>query len=82
MPQTDGTWPWLYDTDMFSFSTDLDNVEHRFVGPELIDTALHVCQEFLNILDHRDIDVTVETSASVEEQHWVEFLQDYYMVVQ
>ncbi|XP_040059661.1 tubulin monoglycylase TTLL3 isoform X1 [Gasterosteus aculeatus] len=60
---------------------DLDNVEHRFVGPELIDTALHVCQEFLNILDHRDIDVTVETSASVEEQHWVEFLQDYYMVV-
>ncbi|KAL6111570.1 ttll3 [Pungitius sinensis] len=60
---------------------DLDNVEHQLVGPGLIDTALHVCQEFLNVLDHRDIDVTVETSTSVEEQHWVEFLQEYYMVV-
>ncbi|KAM8915397.1 tubulin monoglycylase TTLL3 [Spinachia spinachia] len=58
-----------------------DNVEHQSVGPGLIDTALHVCQEFLNVLDHRDIDVTVETSASVDEQHWVEFLQDFYMVV-
>uniref|UniRef100_A0A8C2XKK6 Tubulin tyrosine ligase-like family, member 3 n=1 Tax=Cyclopterus lumpus TaxID=8103 RepID=A0A8C2XKK6_CYCLU len=59
----------------------LDNVEHRFVGPGMIDTALHVCQEFLNVLEHADIDVTVETLPSVEEQQWAEFLQDYYVVV-
>ncbi|XP_031177245.1 tubulin monoglycylase TTLL3 isoform X1 [Sander lucioperca] len=60
---------------------ELNNVEHRFVGPAMIDMALHVCQEFLSVLEHVDIDVTVETPPSVEEQQWAEFLQDYYMVV-
>lgn len=63
-------------------SAELDNVERRFVGPGMIDTALHVCQEFLSVLEHGDIDVTVEAPASVEEQQWAEFMQDYYMVVQ
>lgn len=69
-------WPILL------FSTELDNAEHRSVGPEMIDTALHACQEFLSVLEHGDIDVTVETPPAVEEQQWAEFLQDYYMVVQ
>ncbi|XP_068450263.1 tubulin monoglycylase TTLL3 [Clinocottus analis] len=60
---------------------ELDTVEHRFVGPGMIDTALHVCREFLNVLEHGDIDVTVKTPPSVEEQQWAEFLQDYYLVV-
>uniref|UniRef100_A0A3P8SUP6 Tubulin tyrosine ligase-like family, member 3 n=1 Tax=Amphiprion percula TaxID=161767 RepID=A0A3P8SUP6_AMPPE len=47
----------------------------------IIDTALHVCQEFLNALTHSDIDVTAETPPSGEEWQWVQFLQDYYMVV-
>uniref|UniRef100_A0A8D0B2B3 Tubulin tyrosine ligase-like family, member 3 n=1 Tax=Sander lucioperca TaxID=283035 RepID=A0A8D0B2B3_SANLU len=64
-----------------SVSDELNNVEHRFVGPAMIDMALHVCQEFLSVLEHVDIDVTVETPPSVEEQQWAEFLQDYYMVV-
>lgn len=64
------------------FSTELDNVKHGFVGPGMIDTALHVCHEFLSVLEHRDIDVTAETPTPVEEQQWAEFLQDYYMVVQ
>lgn len=63
-------------------SAELDNVERRFVGPGMIDMALHVCQEFLSVLEHGDIDVTVETPPSVEEQQWAEFMQDYYMVVQ
>uniref|UniRef100_A0A673C2R5 Tubulin tyrosine ligase-like family, member 3 n=1 Tax=Sphaeramia orbicularis TaxID=375764 RepID=A0A673C2R5_9TELE len=57
----------------------LENVEHQIVGPGMIDTALHVCQEFLTILEHGDIDL--ETSPSVEEQQWAEFLPEYYMVV-
>lgn len=60
----------------------LKNVEHLFVGPQMIDTALHVCQEFLNTLEHSDIDVTMETPPSVKEQQWSEFLHDYYVVVQ
>lgn len=68
----------MYQTVLF-FPKESDNVEHRFVGPEMIDTALHACQEFLSVLEHGDIDVT---SPAVEEQRWAEFLQDYYMVVQ
>lgn len=64
------------------FSLELDNVEHQVVGPGMVDMALHVCQEFLTVLEHGDIDSTAETPQSVKEQHWVEFLQDYYMVVQ
>lgn len=67
---------------MLFVSTELNNVEPRFVGPGMIDMALHVCQEFFNVLEHGDIDVTVETPPSAQEQQWEEFLQDYYMVVQ
>lgn len=63
-------------------STESDNAERRCVGPGMIDMALHMCEEFLNVLEHGDIDVTAETHPSVEEQQWAEFLQDYYMVVQ
>ncbi|XP_051270312.1 tubulin monoglycylase TTLL3 isoform X2 [Dicentrarchus labrax] len=60
---------------------ELEKMECRFVGPGIIDVALHVCQEFLSVLEHGDIDVTDETHPSVGEQQWAEFLQDYYMVV-
>lgn len=62
--------------------TEIENVEQLSVGPGVIDTALQMCQEFLNVLEHGDIDVTVETPPSGEEQQWAEFLRDYYMVVQ
>ncbi|XP_071775568.2 tubulin monoglycylase TTLL3 [Centroberyx gerrardi] len=58
-----------------------EHMERPFVGPGMIDRALHVCQEFLNILEHSDIDVTVETPPSLTEQQWEQFLQDYYLVV-
>ncbi|KAM3877862.1 tubulin monoglycylase TTLL3 [Diretmus argenteus] len=53
----------------------------RFVGSGMIDRALHVCQEFLNFLEHRDIDVTMETPPCLTEQQWAAYLQDYYLVV-
>ncbi|XP_060925221.1 tubulin monoglycylase TTLL3 [Limanda limanda] len=62
-----------------SISEKSDDVEHPSVGPETIHTALHVCEEFLSVLEHGDIDET--TPPAVEEQQWAEFLQDYYMVV-
>ena len=48
----------------------------------MIDSALHVCQEFLNSLEHGDIDVTVETFTSLTGEQWTEFLRDYYLVEQ
>lgn len=48
----------------------------------MIDKALHVCQEFLNSLDHIDIDVTMETPPSLTEQQLAKFMHDYYLVVQ
>ena len=48
----------------------------------MIDRALHVCQEFLNSLEHGDIDVTMETFTSLTGEQWAEFLRDYYLVVQ
>ncbi|CAL8382490.1 unnamed protein product [Boreogadus saida] len=53
----------------------------RFVDAGMIDSALHVCQEFLNSLEHGDIDVTVETFTSLTGEQWTEFLRDYYLVV-
>ncbi|XP_054640317.1 tubulin monoglycylase TTLL3 [Dunckerocampus dactyliophorus] len=57
------------------------NSTFRIFSAAVISTALHHCQEFLNILAHSDIDVTVKTVAAVEEKHWNHFLQNYYMVV-
>ncbi|KAG7215224.1 hypothetical protein INR49_022684 [Caranx melampygus] len=64
-----------------SISEKSDHVTHRCVGPEIINTALHVCQEFLSGLEHGDIDVAAEAPAAVDEQQWAEFLHDYYMAV-
>ncbi|KAG7252632.1 hypothetical protein CRUP_001006, partial [Coryphaenoides rupestris] len=47
----------------------------------MIDRALHVCQEFINSLEHGDIDITMETRTSLIGQQWAEFLRDYYLVV-
>lgn len=54
----------------------------RSVGAGMIDMALRVCQQFLGVVEHSDIDVTVETPSAAEQQQWADFLQDYYMVVQ
>ncbi|KAM9859394.1 tubulin monoglycylase TTLL3 [Aulostomus maculatus] len=64
-----------------STSGEVEKMEPFFISPGVINTALHVCQEFLNVLAHSDIDVSVETPPAVPEQRWTEFLQDYYKVV-
>ncbi|XP_018612189.1 tubulin monoglycylase TTLL3 isoform X2 [Scleropages formosus] len=53
----------------------------QMVGSGMIDTALQVCQDFLDCLDHHDIDIAKETSSSLTEQQWAEFLHNYYLVV-
>nr|XP_046239945.1 tubulin monoglycylase TTLL3 [Scatophagus argus]XP_046239946.1 tubulin monoglycylase TTLL3 [Scatophagus argus] len=72
---------WRRDGAAGKKEKELDYAERRYVDAGVIDTALHVCQEFLSVLEHGDIDVTRETPSSVEEQQWAEFLQDFYMIV-
>lgn len=52
------------------------------VGAELIDTALCVCQEYLNSLEHCDIDISLEAPPTLSEQQWAKFIQGYYLVIQ
>ncbi|XP_069045758.1 tubulin monoglycylase TTLL3 isoform X1 [Lepisosteus oculatus] len=47
----------------------------------MIDMALQVCQDFLDSLDHSDIDIAMEMPPSVTEQQWEEFIHGYYQVV-
>lgn len=61
------------------FCADLCQNKHQFISAGVIDTALRVCQQYLSVLEHCDIDVTVETP---RDESWEAFLQDYYKVVQ
>ncbi|XP_046714300.1 tubulin monoglycylase TTLL3 isoform X2 [Silurus meridionalis] len=51
------------------------------VGVGLIETALRVCQEYLNSLEHSDIDVSLETPPTLSEQQWTEVINSYYLVI-
>uniref|UniRef100_A0A4W4F602 Tubulin monoglycylase TTLL3-like n=1 Tax=Electrophorus electricus TaxID=8005 RepID=A0A4W4F602_ELEEL len=68
-----------------SFSSEVRHIHtktHTYrVGAGLIDTALHVCQEYLNSLDHRDIDIALETPPTLSDQQWEDFIHSYYLVI-
>ncbi|KAK2862477.1 hypothetical protein Q5P01_002010 [Channa striata] len=48
---------------------------------KIIDIALRVCQEYLDSLEHRDIDISVETPQTLMKEEWAEFINNYYLVV-
>lgn len=52
------------------------------VETSIIDNALHVCQEYLNSVEHCDIDITLETIPTLSEDQWKVFLRNYYLVIQ
>lgn len=49
---------------------------------QMIDSALKVCQDYLESLQHSDIDISPETPQIVTEEEWTEFIDSYYLVVQ
>ncbi|XP_072540617.1 tubulin monoglycylase TTLL3 [Salminus brasiliensis] len=51
------------------------------LGAEVIDTALRVCQEYLNSQEHSDIDMLSDSPPSLSEQQWADFIQSYYLVI-
>ncbi|XP_054472909.1 tubulin monoglycylase TTLL3-like [Anoplopoma fimbria] len=48
---------------------------------QMINSALKVCQEFLESLEHRDIDIHLETPQTLTKEEWAEFINGYYLVV-
>ncbi|MEQ2268407.1 hypothetical protein XENORESO_012541 [Xenotaenia resolanae] len=57
--------------------------KHRskpLVPSPMITTALKVCQEYLESLEHRDIDKTLETPQTLTQEQWAEFISSYYLV--
>lgn len=48
----------------------------------MIDSAIKVCQEFLESREHGDIDISLETPQTLTEEEWAEFIDSYYLVVQ
>lgn len=52
------------------------------VFSQLIDSALKVCQEFLEGLEHNDIDISLETPQTLTKEEWAKFIDSFYLVVQ
>ncbi|XP_036956143.1 tubulin monoglycylase TTLL3-like isoform X2 [Acanthopagrus latus] len=48
---------------------------------KMIDSALKVCQDFLESLEHRDIDKSLETPPTLTKEEWAEFIDSYYLLV-
>ncbi|XP_037345795.2 tubulin monoglycylase TTLL3-like isoform X2 [Pungitius pungitius] len=48
---------------------------------QMINSALKVCHEFLESLEHRDIDMHSETPPTLTKEEWAEFINGYYLAV-
>ncbi|XP_030585912.1 tubulin monoglycylase TTLL3-like isoform X2 [Archocentrus centrarchus] len=48
---------------------------------QMINSALRVCQEFLESLDHSDLDTSLDTQCTPTQEEWAKFLDSYYLVV-
>nr|XP_029132358.1 tubulin monoglycylase TTLL3-like isoform X1 [Labrus bergylta] len=48
---------------------------------QMIDIAVKVCQEFLESLEHNDIDKSLDMQQVISKQEWTEFIDSYYLVV-
>ncbi|KAM4588698.1 tubulin monoglycylase TTLL3-like [Odontesthes bonariensis] len=51
------------------------------VNSQMINSALKVCQEYLESLEHSDIDTSLETPHTLTQEEWAEFIDSYYLVV-
>lgn len=52
------------------------------VPSRMIDSALQVCQDYLDSFEHSDIDIALDSVPTLTEQQWSEFMHNYYLAVQ
>ncbi|XP_034724258.1 tubulin monoglycylase TTLL3-like isoform X2 [Etheostoma cragini] len=48
---------------------------------KMVKSALKMCHEFLESLQHNDIDMNLETPQTLTKEEWAEFINSYYLVV-
>nr|CBN81059.1 Tubulin monoglycylase TTLL3 [Dicentrarchus labrax] len=48
---------------------------------KMMDSALKVCQKYLESIEHRDIDTSLETPQTLTKEEWAEFIDSYNLVV-
>ncbi|KAM9758587.1 tubulin monoglycylase TTLL3-like [Menidia menidia] len=53
----------------------------HLVNSQIINSALKVCQGYLESLDHRDIETSSATPHTLTQEEWAEFIDAYYRVV-
>ncbi|XP_035518480.1 tubulin monoglycylase TTLL3-like [Morone saxatilis] len=48
---------------------------------KMMDSALKVCQKYLESIEHKDIDTSLETPQTLTKEEWAEFIDSYNLVV-
>ncbi|XP_036425562.1 tubulin monoglycylase TTLL3-like [Colossoma macropomum] len=51
------------------------------VPSRMIDSALQVCWDYLDSFEHSDIDIALDSTPTLTDQQWSEFIHNYYLVV-
>ncbi|XP_077581681.1 tubulin monoglycylase TTLL3-like [Stigmatopora nigra] len=51
------------------------------LASKMISTALKECQDFLESLEHADIDASLENTPSLAKEGWGEFIDNFYLFV-
>ncbi|KAI4901460.1 hypothetical protein NFI96_014937 [Prochilodus magdalenae] len=51
------------------------------VPSRMIDSALQVCRDYLDSFEHNDIDVALDSTPTLTDQQWSEFMHNYYLAV-
>uniref|UniRef100_A0A4W3IM22 Tubulin tyrosine ligase-like family, member 3 n=1 Tax=Callorhinchus milii TaxID=7868 RepID=A0A4W3IM22_CALMI len=51
------------------------------ISSQLVQTAVLACEEHLNYLEHKDIDVSLDAPPAITEECWDRIIQQYYQVI-
>ncbi|XP_076870474.1 tubulin monoglycylase TTLL3-like isoform X2 [Brachyhypopomus gauderio] len=51
------------------------------VPSRMVHSAIEVCQDYLDSFDHSDLDISLDSTPTLSDQQWSEFLHNYYLAV-
>ncbi|XP_038157255.1 tubulin monoglycylase TTLL3 [Cyprinodon tularosa] len=68
------------DQDLHRQKKEINHCSEQSLPSQMIYSALKVCHEYLEKLEHKDIDKTFKTPQTLTQDQWAEFLNSYYLV--